>query len=204
MHLPALALLGLLLATEAPLVAAQHLLRFSSILRPRHDTLEQAFHRGAIHSVQPELRSRQAEPREVAHNEINSPEPVSIHFNDANINSTTAGACLGALSSITSVTDAAGMAACYNVLYLNNVTGVFEADLRLYQISQPAGSFTGVQATDVSVGLLYPKAAVSIMTNKAKRGDQIERQSAGEMNELQQYSFIGQIDKTLTLTKLRE
>ena len=66
------------------------------------------------------------------------------NFNGPATNTTVALACLNELADITDVSNAAGWAACYNVLFLNNQTGIFEADLRLYQVSPPSGAFSGI------------------------------------------------------------
>ena len=113
-------------------------------------------------------------------------------------------ACTNALSSITTVSNAAGLAACYNILFLNNQTGVFQADLSLYQVSQPSGIFAGIQASDIHPEATFPDAAISVSSSKAKRDDLVARQSNNTVSLLQQYTLVGQVNKTLTLTNLAQ
>lgn len=70
-------------------------------------------------------------------------------------------ACTTQLQKLNGVaSNSAGMAVCYNLPFLDNSTGLFQADLRLYQISAPSGNFAGVPAQDVTVGLQYFGATV--------------------------------------------
>lgn len=61
------------------------------------------------------------------------------------------------------------MAVCYNLPYFNNATGAFEADLRLYRVSDPSGEWTGFTDQGISVGLSYPGAAVAVSSMPTKR-----------------------------------
>ncbi|MCJ1339793.1 hypothetical protein MMC09_005085 [Bachmanniomyces sp. S44760] len=55
----------------------------------------------------------------------------------------------------------AGVAACYNIPSYDNVTGAFQADLRLYQISPPASSWATLIHQGVSVGLTFPNGTMA-------------------------------------------
>ena len=113
-------------------------------------------------------------------------------------------ACMDALSSITNVTNLAGLAACYNVPFFNNATGLFQADLRLYQISPPSGLFQGVTLMDISLVLNYPDAVISSASEKIKRDDTSASQNPfNATSEIQQFPFVGQIKKSLNLSKLQ-
>jgi len=54
----------------------------------------------------------------------------------------------------------AGLAVCYNVPYLDMTKGVFEAELRIYNISAPSGDFNGVTPAMMSVTLQYSGATI--------------------------------------------
>jgi hypothetical protein len=76
-------------------------------------------------------------------------------------NAEASSACVTQLSKLNGkASNDAGMAVCYNLPFLDNSTGLFQADLRLYQIAKPAGDFLDVPAQDVSVGLQYFGATV--------------------------------------------
>jgi hypothetical protein len=54
----------------------------------------------------------------------------------------------------------AGLAVCYNVPYLDQQKGVFEAELRMYNISAPTGDFVGVTPAMMMVTLQYSGATI--------------------------------------------
>ncbi|KIW08714.1 uncharacterized protein PV09_00658 [Verruconis gallopava] len=54
----------------------------------------------------------------------------------------------------------AGLAVCYNVPYLDQQKGVFEAELRMYNVCAPTGDFVGIPATDMMVTLSYAGATI--------------------------------------------
>lgn len=82
----------------------------------------------------------------------------------------------------------AGMSVCYNLPFLDNSTGLFQADLRLYQIAPASGDFAGVPAQDVTVGLQYFGATVQPLNMTAlalqKRIEFGESWGAGTLKSL--------------------
>jgi len=126
---------------------------------------------------------------------------VPANINSPQINETVSQACLTALSAVHKVPNPAGWAACYNILFLNNQTGIFEADLRTYQVEPPSGTFAGVDSNSIAVALSYPEAEISSVNQKFKRAA-VPRQNAAGMPELRQYSFIGKINPSLKLTSM--
>lgn len=109
------------------------------------------------------------------------------------------------------VSNPSGMAVCYNIPFLNQETGVFEADLRLFMISNPTESFIGVPSDKIQVALSFNGASVSpIDTNSIKRSEnnfassimlsyenprEVKRGMAPRL--MKTYAFVGQVDKTL-------
>ena len=193
------------LGLACELTAAKSLHYGSRGLYRRSDPLEEHVRREAFKLIDDKLERRQ----EISHDATPAPSSsVSssgppANLNDPVLNMTIATACLDALADITKVSNAAGWAACYNILYLNNQTGIFEADLRLYQVSPPSGTFAGVNTSNIHLALNYPKAGISATSQQAKRGELGARRSNNTMNQLQQYSFVGQINPGLTLTQLK-
>lgn len=113
-----------------------------------------------------------------------------------------AAACLSALTKLPASTNPSGTCICYNLPALNNSTGAFEADLRLYQLSAPTGAFADILPQDIQVSISYSGASVSPISAQAvsqsKRdvivGSQAEV-SGTDLKLLQSYMFVGQIDQ---------
>ena len=122
----------------------------------------------------------------------------TLQSSGGDLNSTISAACIDTLSKITSITNDAGMSACYNILEFDSNSGTFQADLRLYQTQQPSGQFTGVPASRMLVNLVYPP---STSFNLLMKRSLTKRQSS-PMTELQQYSLQGSFSKTLDFSKL--
>ena len=125
-------------------------------------------------------------------------------------NEQTQAACITALLMLNGIaSNPAGMAVCYNLPYLDNSTGVFRADLRLYMISDPSGGFSDVPAQNVTVGLQYFGASVqTINPSELKKRDfsswpstksesGIGKRAATAPTLVQSYAFIGQINHNL-------
>lgn len=122
----------------------------------------------------------------------------------------TQAACTSALTALNGVaSNPSGMAICYNVPYLNNQTGVFEADLRLYMVSPPTGAFANIASSNVQVSLNYNGATVSPVNASSlkARGEQesdLNSLISWPRNEVvkrvltptlvQSYAFVGQIN----------
>lgn len=94
-----------------------------------------------------------------------------------------------------------GMAVCYNVMQMDNTTGVFMADLRLYKIATPTGDWATLEMKKVSTRLTYLGADVSqaqVTTTKRDElqppdvtGEWIEKRAATPPQSIQNTSFIG-------------
>lgn len=102
-------------------------------------------------------------------------------------------ACVAALQKLPEATNPSGTCTCYNLPALNNATGGFEADLRLYQISTPRNEFAGIPANQVQVSLSYHGSSVSPVTTATAAQKLTARQNTG-VRLLQTYMFVGQID----------
>lgn len=99
-----------------------------------------------------------------------------------------------------------GIAVCYNLPFLDNTTGVFQAELRMYNVSAPIDPWVGVTAADVSMTLSYLGATVQNMQgNFAKRevvasiseGKLVERQDINGMTQLKVLMYVGRINENL-------
>lgn len=81
-------------------------------------------------------------------------------------------ACMSAVMNLKgNSSNPAGLAVCYNVPYLDQQKGVFEAELRMYNICAPTGDFVGVAPADMMVTLSYGGATIQQSNAMpAKRG----------------------------------
>ncbi|EFX02158.1 hypothetical protein CMQ_2207 [Grosmannia clavigera kw1407] len=113
-------------------------------------------------------------------------------------------ACVSALSKLAQSSNPSGACTCYNLLVLNNATGTFEADLRLYQLSAARDEFAGIAPDKIMVGLSYTGASVSPVSTGTTSSNISARQAAANMTMattnsdlklLQTYMFVGQIKK---------
>jgi hypothetical protein len=118
-------------------------------------------------------------------------------------NNITSAACSARLSQIVRTSNPSGDCICYNLPMLDVTTGMFEADLRLYRVSDPRDSFVGVPPSGIQVGVSYKGASVSPMkpvtsgSNSTSPAVNITKRSDGSSTPtlLQSYMLVGQIDK---------
>ncbi|KAH6663948.1 hypothetical protein F5X68DRAFT_161182 [Plectosphaerella plurivora] len=108
-------------------------------------------------------------------------------------------ACRDALSRLGAATNPSGAGLCYNLPALDTNTGVFEADLRVFKVSEPSGFWAGIAPQNIDVGLSFSGASVSPVeasrvTGAGMQGEIAKRQ-LGAPELLQTYMFIGQIDQ---------
>lgn len=119
-------------------------------------------------------------------------------------NNATNTACMKVLAKLRRSTNPSGNCLCYNLPSLDVGTGIFEADLRLYRISEPRDAFANVSPQDVQVGVQYNGASVSTVSPAEVMGMGLvqnrtniltPRADGNKIDLLQTYMFVGQIDK---------
>jgi hypothetical protein len=163
-------------------------------LMRRGNSMEDKMRRYADSVVEP-LRERQS---------------TAAPLNVTSWNEQTTSACTTALSALDGVaSNPSGIAACYNLPFWDNTTGQFHADLRLFMISQPSGSFANISPSDVKVELSYTGATVSTVNNSAlkRREDHLfsiplPRSELGQRQTqtptlTQTYAFFGQVNQAV-------
>ncbi|KAF2451037.1 hypothetical protein P171DRAFT_451377 [Karstenula rhodostoma CBS 690.94] len=109
-----------------------------------------------------------------------------------------------------------GIAVCYNLPFLDNQTGIFQAELRMYNISAPINPWLGVSAADVSMALSYLGATVQstdvtfakrdildISYPPIKERSLVERQAAAPQ-ELKVLMYVGKINSNLMGTAMTQ
>ena len=186
MHFTNIVASALLLLAEADMISAKAILHLPNAVRRRN--LEGDMKRDADRIL------RRAAPSTTGSLSVAAPSQA--------LNQSISEACIKSLSTITSVDNSAGLAACYNVMQYDPKANVFEADLRLYQMSQPTGNFENVPLNDIMIGLTYPASTTFQSLTKRRKRDVEARQSS--MMEVQQYTLFGTIEATLDPTKLND
>ncbi|KAH7412511.1 hypothetical protein BKA64DRAFT_330371 [Cadophora sp. MPI-SDFR-AT-0126] len=168
---------------------------------------------------------RRVDPEEVMRRYVDTiVEPIekrqttTAGMNVTQWNAETAALCTAQLEALNGVaSNPSGMAVCYNLPALDNSTGVFMADLRLYMIAAPTGAFANIASTNVQVGLSYNGATVSAVDSStlSRRADEtsliswprselIETQKRAAMIPMliQSYAFVGQVNKDLLVANM--
>ncbi|CEI62875.1 hypothetical protein FVEN_g554 [Fusarium venenatum] len=116
-------------------------------------------------------------------------------------NMNTNSACRTALGGLHKSTNPSGTCLCYNLPSLDMKTGVFEADLRLYQVSQARGSFASVAPEDINVGISFNGASVMPVqpndvngTGLVGKKPSMSKRADGGMELLRSYMLVGRIN----------
>jgi hypothetical protein len=114
-------------------------------------------------------------------------------------------ACKGAISHITDFNSDSGLGGCYNIMYLNRTTGLFQADLRLYKVADPTGAFSGIPIDSMLVNLNsdFATFAQVSLTPNTKRAEVEARDSSSSYSEVLEGLWEGQIE-ALDYTKLSQ
>ncbi len=188
MWVTALASTALLLFTEITTAKAIH-------YKPRgtkwRRSLDDDMRKAAFDILDGQLDRRQTTASSIT--------PTTSTISD--MNATIVMACTSGLSGVSSVSNQAGIAACYNILQHDLSQGAFQADLRLYLADQPTGSFADIQPSNMMIGVTYPPSTTFESLMKRSLRTPVARQSSS-MTEMQQYSLMGHIDPSLDLSKL--
>jgi hypothetical protein len=121
-------------------------------------------------------------------------------------------ACMETLGKLNGqASNPSGIVVCYNLPFLDNTTGVFQAELRMYNVSAPIDPWVGVTAADVSMTLSYLGATVQNMAgNFSKRdigyppvrrevsdGLLVERQNINTLTEMKVLMYVGRVNSNL-------
>lgn len=130
---------------------------------------------------------------------------LSLSTPDVEQNVSTSDACINGMQGMTSVTNAVGFAACYNILdWHQNMGGMFQADLRLFKFSNPTDEFASVPMNDITVNLIYPNSTqFSIFMNNKRSLRSLQSRQDGPV-EIQQYSLVGNFKMQLDFKKLND
>ncbi|KAF2025647.1 hypothetical protein EK21DRAFT_116578 [Setomelanomma holmii] len=200
---------GLIAAGHASAIKLRHV----NALLQRSNDVEEVLRREA-ELVATLTRRQDANPADTA--PLASLTPASGDASGADLTKweeDTRKACMSTLSNLNGqASNPSGIAVCYNLPFLDNRTGVFQAELRMYNVSAPIDPWQGVTAADVSMTLSYLGATVQSMNgNFTKRdlswppirarepndGMLVERQNINGMTELKVLMYVGRINSNL-------
>lgn len=188
MHFTRWAVTTTILVAEASLAASSALLYMPSFRK--HDSLDDLMKRAS------DLYEGDLERR--------SPQGGDLSLSAPNVeqNTSTLTACSTALSGRT-VSNEVGMAACYNILdWHANMGGMFQADLRLFQLSPATGAFASIPMNAITVNLVYPNSTqFSTLMNVKRSTTSLQRRDNGT-NEIQQFSLQGSFKIQIDQSKL--
>lgn len=145
--------------------------------------------------------------------------PASTKNNTTNSTATTGSpyeaaitsSCTSALSLLAGKPESAsGMSLCYNIISLNNSTGVFKSDLRLFKVAEPRDGWKNVSMKNIVPSVNWRGSGASLMgsqwglnapknttegTNIVRRDTHLARRAEkGGPALMESYSFIGQIN----------
>ncbi|KAI9890981.1 MAG: hypothetical protein M1814_003482 [Vezdaea aestivalis] len=113
-----------------------------------------------------------------------------------------------------------GLAMCYNLPFLDNSTGVFQSELRIFRVTDPSGLWIAINESSVRLGLSFPDATIQASTvpgfastapkNLVPLDDRAValRKRREEASILHIFHFVGQLSKDvmerpMTLIMLR-
>ena len=120
--------------------------------------------------------------------------------------------CTSALSLLAGKPESAsGMSLCYNILSINNSTGVFKSDLRLFKVAEPRDGWRNISMKSVVPSVNWKGSGASLMggqwsssiqnqsasvgVNVEKRDRKLRKRAEQEGPTLMEsYAFIGQIN----------
>ncbi|KAK3389964.1 hypothetical protein B0H63DRAFT_389598 [Podospora didyma] len=110
-------------------------------------------------------------------------------------------ACDAALKALSLASNPSGTCVCYNLPALNNATGAFEADLRLYQLNEPTGAFQGIPPENIKVVATFKGSTANVVSSSTAQSKVVAARQAttpgnsSQLRLLQTYLFLGQIDQ---------
>lgn len=121
----------------------------------------------------------------------------------------TEAACVSTLRTLRRSSNPSGNCICYNLPALDATNGVFEAELRLYRISEPRGQFAGIDPSQIKVSVAYNGASASAVKPTELKGSgmvgnvtrivgraELDTREDHNPELLQAYMLVGQIDRS--------
>lgn len=201
---------GLLAAGHVTAIKLSHV----GALLQRSDDIEEALQKDASNMVASLTRRQNSSPSGTA--PLASLTPASgdaSRIDLAKWEEETRSACMKTLGNLNGqASNPSGIAVCYNLPFLDNRTGVFQAELRMYNVSAPVDPWVGVTAADVSMTLSYLGATVQNMNGTFQKreltwppvrerdvseGALVERQNIDSMTQMKVLMYVGRVNSNL-------
>jgi hypothetical protein len=196
------ALAFLLFITQITTITCNSITHSPHGLHTRVRERERSLRRTALHALNDRLSQRDNTPERA----VESRQAIGGGGSNATaVNAAINTACRGAISQIEDFNSDSGLGGCYNIMYLNRTTGLFQADLRLYKVSEPTGPFSGIPIDSMLVNLNsnFAQFAQVSLTPNTKRAQVEARQSTTNYAEVLEGLWVGQIE-SLDYSKLSE
>lgn len=104
--------------------------------------------------------------------------------------------CTTALTLLASKPESpSGMSLCYNILQLNNATGVFKSDLRLFKTAEPRDAWINISTRDFVPSVEFKGSGASLAGEPKKANPAELFTGAPQLKE--SYIFVAQINPQL-------
>lgn len=101
--------------------------------------------------------------------------------------------CTTALTLLASKPESlSGMSLCYNIIQLNNATGVFKSDLRLFKTAEPREAWANISSRDLVPSVEFRGSGASLAGEPKKANSADFFTGAPQLRE--SYVFVGQIN----------
>lgn len=97
-----------------------------------------------------------------------------------------------------------GMAVCYNLPFLDRQTGVFEAELRIFNITAPSDEWVGVTSNDVTVSFSYLGATVQSVKRPQAIPSVKKRQSDGAPVFIKALHYVGRLNDNVIGSSVKD
>lgn len=113
-------------------------------------------------------------------------------------------ACMNAMDMLNgNASNPTGLVVCYNVPYLSQTNGTFEAELRIFNVSMPTGEWMDVTASDMMVTLQYQGATIQASNNgvvPVKRDVLLDRRQMSSTSSMMSSSMATATSSGATIT----
>lgn len=101
--------------------------------------------------------------------------------------------CTTALTLLASKPESlSGMSLCYNILQLNNVTGVFKSDLRVFKTAEPRDAWANISSRDLVPSVEFKGSGASLASEPKKANHSELFTGTPQLKE--SYIFVGQVN----------
>ncbi|KAI1109112.1 hypothetical protein F5Y14DRAFT_44762 [Nemania sp. NC0429] len=151
---------------------------------------------GLLRSNRPSLEKRM---EKAAYSLVEQRQDTSTTLNMTQWDTDSVAACTATLATLSTASNPSGMAVCYNLVQLDTNEGAFLADLRLFEVSKPSGTWSGIPLQQMQGGIQFNGATASqingqkVVSRDLERHYLSKRQSDGPILH-RTYMIVGRIN----------